>query len=161
MDTPDEYVHCDRDVMPSIMVVDSDRRVRTALARLMKATRPQVAIVETADVSTALVQARSTLFDLVLVDMALPDLVASCALIRQLARNQHVVALSVSQDDARHAMAAGALDFVEKTASSESFLQAVRATLVAPLTFYEATKVVEPVSSPAQFHSRATGVRRR
>ena len=137
MDIPAASVHCDRGVMPSIMVVDSDRRVRTALTRLMKATHPQVAVVETADVSTALVQAQSTSFDLVLVDMGLPDLEASCALIRQLTRNQHVVALSVSQDDARHAIAAGALDFVEKATSSESFLQAVRATLVAPLAFSE------------------------
>ena len=133
MNKLEALVDCDSDVAQSVMVVDSDRRVRTALTQLLKATHPRVAVVETADATTALDTARSASFDLVLVDMGLPDLDGSCSLIRQLAGDHHVVALSVRQEHAQHALAAGALDFVEKT-SSEKLLQAVMTILSGSLT---------------------------
>ncbi|MFC9839640.1 response regulator [Rhodococcus sp. NPDC127530] len=119
------------------MVVDSDRRVRSALKRLMEATHANAIVIEIVDAATALAEARSAPFDLVLVDMRLPDVAGSCELIRQMGHDQHVVALSVRQDDARHARAAGARDFVWKTNSSDLFLQAVRATSVVPLSAAE------------------------
>ena len=115
---------------PSIMVVDSDRRARSALKRLMEATHTNALVIEIADAATALSAAQSAPFDLILVDMRLPDPASSCELIRTIGHHQHVVALSVRQDDARHARAAGARDFIWKTNSSDLILQAVRATSV-------------------------------
>lgn len=116
---------------PSIMVVDSDRRARSALKRLMEATHTNALVIEIADAATALSEAQAAPFDLILVDMQLPDPASSCELIRSIGRDQHVVALSVRQDDARRAREAGARDFVWKTNSSELILQAVRAISVA------------------------------
>jgi DNA-binding response OmpR family regulator len=115
---------------PSIMVVDSDRRARSALKRLMEATHTNARVIEIADAATALSEAQSAPFDLILVDMRLPDLASSCELIRKIGHDQYVVALSLRQDDAPHARAAGARDFVWKTNSSDLILQAVRAPSV-------------------------------
>jgi len=115
---------------PSIMIVDSDRRARSALKRLMEATHTNALVIEIADAASALSAAQSAPFDLILVDMRLPDPASSCELIRKIGHDQYVVALSVRQYDARHARAAGARDFVWKTNSSELILHAVRATSV-------------------------------
>ncbi|NHP17259.1 response regulator [Rhodococcus sp. IC4_135] len=142
MAMPAEFVTCDPVAGPSIMVVDSDRRTRSALTRIIEASHAHASVVEVSDVATALNKARTTQFDLILVDMRLPDLASSCELIRRIDVN-HVVALGVRQDDARHAQAAGARDFVWKTNSSELFLQAVRNSLITPLATPEPSTHLE------------------
>ncbi|MDV7357552.1 response regulator [Rhodococcus oxybenzonivorans] len=119
---------------PSIMIIDPDRRVRSALRRLLEASHSNASIVEAGNAATALAESRSRSFDLILVDTLVPDLRGSCELIRHISdqRTTAVVALGVRQDDAASAVSAGARAFIRKTASSEQLLSVVRAASARP-----------------------------
>ncbi|WP_269455049.1 response regulator [Rhodococcus sp. LB1] len=113
----------------AVLIVDADRRVRSAMRQLMEATCLSADIVEAGSVAAALSAADTQSFDLALVDLLVADLESSCGLIRQLRTQSptQVIALGVRQDDAAHAIRAGAHSFVRKSGSSEQLIQAVQA----------------------------------
>lgn len=102
------------------------------MKQLMEATWLGAHIVEAGSVTAALSTADMQTFDLALIDLLVADLPASCTLIRHIRTQSctQVIALGVRQDDAAHAIRAGAHSFVRKTGSSEQLLQAVEAARV-------------------------------
>lgn len=118
----------DRDRDLAILIVESDRRVRSALARLIGARYARAGVVEAENAEIALTHCDSRMFDLALIDTQVPDLAASCALIALLKRDErarNTIAMGVLQNDTRPALDAGALDFVMKSHSPEVLMHAI------------------------------------
>jgi DNA-binding NarL/FixJ family response regulator len=111
------------------VLVDDDPRVRAALAQTIALEPGLVMVAVAADTAAALVWSERADPDVALVDVFLPDEVASVDLIRHLARRPScaVVAMSVRGGPRPAALAAGAVSFVEKGGDIDAVLDAVRA----------------------------------
>src|SRR5918911_520436 len=119
----------------TLLVVEADERVREGLVRAFE--EEGCAVVACADASAALRATRDARFDLAVVDAELPgvDGLALCRLLRAQDPSERMpVVVSSTRGDEGHrveAFAAGADDFVLKSASSRELLTRVRAHLEA------------------------------
>jgi DNA-binding NtrC family response regulator len=113
----------------TVLVIDDDPRVRTALGQTIALESDLVVVAAAGDTSSALAWAERADPAVSLVDVFLPDEAAGLALISQLARRsgRTVVAMSVRGGLRSAALAAGAASFVEKSGDIDAVLDAVRA----------------------------------
>jgi CheY-like chemotaxis protein len=112
----------------SVLVVDSDTRVRRALRAMLMAATTFEAVAVAPDAPAALrFCGRSPLPMLALVDPVLPTLSAGCRLIRVLSAELDipVVAISAQPELRSVVMTAGALAFLDKTLGSQVLVDAV------------------------------------
>lgn len=110
-----------------VLVVDGDRRVRTALSQLLTATDPDWIVTSTATCREAAVEASASTPDVALVDVAPPGDAAPLRFIRRL-REQGVavVALSAHDGQRREALAHGAAAFLPKGSAADNVVAVVR-----------------------------------
>lgn len=113
-----------------ILVVDGDRRVRSALWHLLRASDPNWTVTAVADSAGAQAQVRSVTPDVVLVDVALRDPAGGLDLIANLCR-QELVVVAISAVDGHRlaALAHGASTFLPKGASPDTVVTLVRQVL--------------------------------
>lgn len=103
---------------PRILVVDDDASIRRAIVRLITLDFPDAVIGEAADGHTALRMIAAQRWDVVLLDMSMPEM-SGLEVLRELrARNELVPVVIVSGLPAAEyeagAIAAGAFGFIEK-----------------------------------------------
>ena len=116
--------------MIRVLLVDDQAVVRRAL-RARFHLEPDLEVVgEASTGSEALTLAQTLTPDVVLMDLAMPEMdgIQATAALRRLAPQSVVVILSISDDaQARgRAQAAGAVAFVEKRGATDSLLSAIR-----------------------------------
>ena len=113
-----------------VLVIDDDARVRTAFGELLSSTTDLVVAASVATASEACTAAESAEpFDLAVVDIRLPDPATGLALIRRLARQVPVVAVSISSAHRTAALTAGATSFLDKEGRPDTLLAALRAAI--------------------------------
>jgi DNA-binding NarL/FixJ family response regulator len=120
----------------TVLLVDDRAGVRRGL-RMRLDLEPDLAVVgEAPDGATAVARAAALRPDVVVMDVAMPDLdgVAATAMVRATAPECAVVILSLHGDAATRAraMAAGAAAFVEKQAAEPALLDAIRRAAAGP-----------------------------
>lgn len=114
----------------SVLLVDEDRRVRTALVRLLAATDPDWEVWAVPDLAFA--PPTTELPDVALIDVPGGDADPALAVIAWLS-GAGVPVLAISAVDGRRqqAIGAGASMFVSKDANTELLVQAVRSAVTA------------------------------
>jgi DNA-binding NarL/FixJ family response regulator len=117
-----------------VLVIDDDRRVRTAIRETIALEADMDVVGEASDLAAALALASCATPDVALVDVLLPDLRTGLELVRILSTTSgcSVLAMSVQSHLAAAGLAAGALGFVEKNADIDAVLNAIRRTARAP-----------------------------
>lgn len=114
-----------------VLVVDDDSRVRAAIVETIALEADLFLVAEAADANTAVAAVERTHPSVALVDVLLPDADTGLALVTVLARrpDSAVVAMSVRSGLGTAAVAAGAVDFVEKGGDVQAVLDALRAAV--------------------------------
>lgn len=117
-----------------ILIVDDHGVVREGLATVLRAALPDAQILQAADGASALAVTAAHLdFDLVLMDLALPDATGLSAvesfLTAHPATPLMVVSSSEARADVRSALELGALGYVAKSAGTSTLAAAVRLVL--------------------------------
>ncbi len=113
----------------NVLLVEDDPRVRGSLGHTIALEDDLVVVAEAADAGGALALAERTDPSVALVDVLLPDSATGLALVRNLAQRPGcaVVAMSVRSGLRAAAVAAGSVDFVEKSSDIDALLNALRA----------------------------------
>ncbi len=115
----------------AVLVVDDDPLIRWALARELSALGVTVAYERSG--GTALEEVRAAQYDLVLLDVHLPDAngIDLLGAIRRLSPGTRVIVMSADADEEnrRRSIAAGALRFLEKPFDLSALHRAVRSAL--------------------------------
>ena len=103
-----------------LLVADDDARVRAAIGQTVALEADLVIVADAADGAAALALAEATGPSVALVDVLIPDEATGLALVASLCRRPGcaVVAMSVRSGLRRAALAAGAVAFAEKAATS-------------------------------------------
>lgn len=134
MHPPDPRDHLGSDgVRTRVLVVDGDRRVRTALATLLAAAPGFQIVAAVGDAPSAIAAtnaavAAGTPVEVAVVDAQLPDLAGGLSAMRRLSRSRvAVVAISAQANARGQAIAAGAIAFVDKGGAPEHILTAAYA----------------------------------
>lgn len=111
----------------SVLLVDEDRRVRTALVRLLSATDPDLEVSAVPGLTAA---PSINLPDVALVDVPRGDAAPALAVIAWLSgAGVLVLAISVVDGRRRQAIEAGASVFVSKDANTDLLVQTVRSAV--------------------------------
>lgn len=118
--------------VPILLIDDHPVFCLAAKSMIEQATGIPVRTAATLQLGLAALESRS--FQLVLIDLSLPDSDAknTAVEVRTIAKTHRVLVIAASEwyEDARVALAAGALGFVPKTSEPEDIVAAVRAALV-------------------------------
>lgn len=118
--------------MISVLIVDDHPIVRRGLKEILKG-EPDIEVSETAGAREALTTLSERTFDLVIMDLELPDANGLDLLkeIKRKRRGLHVLVLSVYPEDqfAVRVLKAGAAGFVSKDAAPEELVTAIRKIL--------------------------------
>jgi DNA-binding NarL/FixJ family response regulator len=111
-----------------VLVVDDDSRVRAALCQTIAIEADLLMVADAATALAALDLAEHANPSVALVDVLLPDDSIGLSLVHNLAQRQDcaVIALSVQSGLRLDALAAGAVDFVEKGGDIDALLRAIR-----------------------------------
>lgn len=113
-----------------ILVVDDHALVRHTLCALLGAQPEMEVVGEAADGMEAIRKAEEYQPDVVLLDIAIPEIngLHAAPMIRQVAPNAEILMVSQYEDGffARHAFAAGARGFLTKTHATAELVAAVR-----------------------------------
>lgn len=112
-----------------ILVVDDHSIFRAGVTALFEHAGRGAVVEQAAGVADALARLEAQDFDLVLLDLNLPegDGVAAIEKFLQVRQGVKIVILSASEDlkDVRRALAAGAMGYVPKSANSQTLLSAI------------------------------------
>ncbi len=129
----------------SVLLVDEDRRVRTALVRLLAATDPDLDVSAVPGLTAMLPS--GDLPDVALVDVPRGDAAPALAVITWLS-GAGIPVLAISAVDGRRqqAIGAGASVFVSKDANTELLVQAVRTAVTSAGAASPATSPFSPDS---------------
>ena len=113
--------------IPTVVIVDGDRRVQQSLADLLGLTGQVQIVGRAGDVRGALELVERSRPDVVLIDPRLPDADAGMALIGALARAWPGLRVVITgwSDAEGHAMVNGSALYVSKGSSPEEFVAAV------------------------------------
>jgi DNA-binding NarL/FixJ family response regulator len=119
--------------MPRILIVDDHPIVREGLVRVLSAAIADAHLETAARAADAMEQMRESLWDLVLLDISLPDQDGT-VLLRELRQSFPavpvlVVSMHPAAQFAQHAMQAGANAYVSKGSPPHEIISAVRASL--------------------------------
>jgi DNA-binding NarL/FixJ family response regulator len=111
-----------------VLVIDDDPRVLAAMSETIELEDDLTLIAQAHDYPTAIAATTTSIPEVVLVDVLLPDLATGLTLIRHLTgpMSYRVVAMSVRGDLGPSTLAAGASAFVEKSDDIDAVLNAVR-----------------------------------
>ena len=116
-----------------ILLVDDHSLFRQGLSHLLKRLRPQPTILEASSGKAALTLLSETPFDLVLLDLHLPDLDGRSVLKRMLKARPGTKVLVLTgngeQDHANSCLKAGALAYLTKSSESTQLLTTVKDAL--------------------------------
>ena len=112
----------------SVLVVDDDARVLTALAQTIDREVDLCVVAQARDAATSLTMAARLSPAVVLVDVLLPDAPTGLALISTLSRDHGCAVVAISIEDAQRdpSLDAGAAVFVAKGADIDALLDAIR-----------------------------------
>lgn len=110
-----------------VLVVDDDARVRRAMCALVRSTPGLMVVGEASSADAALRTDEELSPDVVVLDVLLPSLVDGVEVLQRLvARGRAVVAVSIREELASAALAAGAAAFVDEFAGPDALLKALR-----------------------------------
>jgi two-component system, NarL family, invasion response regulator UvrY len=116
-----------------ILLVDDSEAIRASLRQLLSEALPGVVVSEAAAAATALAAIGREAWDLVMLDLSLPDRrgVQTLREIREMSPALPVVIMSLHpEEEYRAAMkASGATDYVSKSSSAPAIAAVVRAAL--------------------------------
>jgi two-component system, NarL family, response regulator DesR len=112
-----------------ILVVDDDPRVRHAVRQLIDGTPGLQVEAAVSNADEAEAASRTSVPDLAIVDVRVPDRDAGLNLIRSLSSRMPVIAISVTSSLARPATRVGATAFCDKDGNADALISAVLAAL--------------------------------
>jgi FixJ family two-component response regulator len=111
----------------TVIIADDDHRVRRALRALIEST-PGFTVVDDVPPSAVSATGRGRVKAVLLLDVMLPVVTERLSLVRLLSeRGCRVVGMSIQSSLRDSVLSAGALAFVDKGASPEAILRALRA----------------------------------
>jgi DNA-binding NarL/FixJ family response regulator len=112
-----------------ILVVDDDPRVRHAVRHLIDGMPGLHVAAVASNADEAEAACRTSVPDLAIVDVRVPDRESGLKLIRSLSTRMPVIAISVTGSLARPATRAGATAFCDKDGNTDALINAVLAAL--------------------------------